>query len=145
MTDTADKEPNLPPLPAPHSFIGFSDVKRATEDVYSAAQMREYALAALSAVQAVPGWRDIESAPKDGTEILAWREDCGPFMAKWSSAEELRTMTDKEREELDEESRWQEDWFGGDSEMGGFRCDGSEAPTHWQPLPAAPIQGAQKP
>jgi hypothetical protein len=56
MTDTADKEPNLPPLPAPHSFIGFSDVKRATEDVYSAAQMREYALAALSAVQAVPGW-----------------------------------------------------------------------------------------
>jgi hypothetical protein len=63
MTDTADKEPTLPPLPAPYSFIGFSDVKRATEDVYSAAQMREYAIAALSAVQAVPGWVMVPEEP----------------------------------------------------------------------------------
>ena len=80
----------------------------------------------LSAVQG------IETAPKDGTEILAWRGDCGWFMARWTCAAEL--LTDAEQEELDEESLFAEDWFGADF-VAGFRADGSEAPTHWLPMP----------
>lgn len=86
---------------------------------------------------AAQGWMPIETAPRDGTEILVWREDCGPFMAKWTCANDLRTMSDRERDELDEESLFSYDWFGGDSE-GNFRADGSEVPTHWMPLPADP-------
>lgn len=84
-----------------------------------------------------PGWQPIETAPKDGTEILAWREDCGPFMAQWNCPDELRGMTDKDRGEWEEGELFEKDWFGGDSE-GSYRCDDSEAPTHWMPLPAAP-------
>lgn len=82
-------------------------------------------------------WLPIESAPKDGTEILAWRSDCGPFLARWTCIDELRTTSDKDRDELDEDVLFAKDWFGGDSE-GNFRADGSEPPTHWMPLPKPP-------
>jgi hypothetical protein len=85
-------------------------------------------------------WLPIDSAPRDGTEILAWREDCGQFMAKWTCVDELRTTSDKDRDELDEDTLFSHDWFCGDSE-GNFRADGSEVPTHWQPLPPAPGAG----
>lgn len=85
-------------------------------------------------VQQVAGKRPIETAPKDGTEILAWREDCGWFLAKWTCINELRTTSDRDRDELDEETLFAPDWFGGDSES-VFRADGGEAPTHWMPLP----------
>jgi hypothetical protein len=83
-------------------------------------------------------WQPIETAPKDGTEVLGWREDCGVLMIRYTCANHLSTMTDRERDELDEESLFQEDWFGGDSELGGFRLEGWEVPTHWMPLPEAP-------
>lgn len=82
-------------------------------------------------------WQPIDTAPKDGTEILVWREDCGPFMAKWTCVADLGTTSDKDRDELDEDTLFSWDWFGGDSEA-NFRCDGSEVPTHWMPMPADP-------
>jgi hypothetical protein len=84
-------------------------------------------------------WQPIETAPKDGTEILAWREDCGVMLARYTCADALSTTTDKERDDLDEASLFQEDWFGGDSELGGYRLEGSEVPTRWMPLPAPPV------
>lgn len=46
-------------------------------------------------------------------------------------------MTDKMREEFIEAFVKQLDAFGfGD--WGVCRCDGSERPTHWMPLPAEP-------
>lgn len=84
------------------------------------------------------GWRPIETAPKDGTEILIWREDCGVLIGRYCSANELLSMTDKDRDELDEESLFNKDWWGGDADGGGYRLQGSEAPTHWMPLPAEP-------
>ena len=53
-------------------------------------------------------WQPIETAPKDGTEILAW-DGIEHKIARW-----------------DEPSGWfLSDWM---------RC----YPTHWQPLPAPP-------
>lgn len=84
----------------------------------------------------VSGWQPIETAPKDGTEILAWREDCGVFIARWTTCEEF--CTEQELDELDEETIFQEDWFCADF-IQGCRLEGREAPTHWMPLPSEPL------
>jgi hypothetical protein len=76
--------------------------------------------------------RSIETAPRDGTEILMWREDAGWFLARWIAPcdflheRELENMNDTENP----------DWFYADFICGG-RWDGGE-PTHWSPLPDAP-------
>lgn len=112
------------------------DSIRAKEDLRNKTTYRAMLAAAPSpdSVEVQQGGQPIETAPKDGTEILAWRQDCGWFMAKWTCVHDLRTTSDKDRDELDEESLFSYGWFGGDSE-GNFRCDGSEVPTRWQPLP----------
>ncbi len=81
------------------------------------------------------GWRDIATAPKDGSEILVWREDCGVLLARFTSLGEF--LTDAELEAFDEDTTYYEDWFYADFISGG-RMEGEEAPTHWQPLPAPP-------
>jgi hypothetical protein len=80
-------------------------------------------------------WKPIETAPKDGTEILCWREDCDVFMARWSCA--VMFMTDSEIEEsgMSDEDLHEMDWFYADFIHGG-RLD--DAPTHWLPLPYIP-------
>jgi hypothetical protein len=78
--------------------------------------------------------RSIETAPRDGTEILLWREDAGWFLARWIAPcdflheRELENMNDTENP----------DWFYADFICGG-RWDGG-APTHWMSLPDAPNQ-----
>lgn len=93
--------------------------------------------AALSALPAVDGWKSIESAPKDGSEILGWRADSGVLLIRWSSAAEF--LTDAELDKWDEEAASQEDWFYADF-VAGDRLEGDCLPTHWQPLPAPPIE-----
>lgn len=80
-------------------------------------------------------WQDISTAPQDGTEVLCWREDCGPFIAKYTSVDSF-PLTQAEIDAMDEESLFHKDWFTQWPQA--FRLDGSEAPTHWMPLPAAP-------
>ncbi len=80
-------------------------------------------------------WQPIETAPKDGTEVLCWREDCGSIIASFTSADAL-PLSQSEIDELDEESLFAKDWITQWPQA--LRLDGSEAPTHWQPLPAAP-------
>ncbi len=83
-------------------------------------------------------WREIKSAPKDGTELSGWRDDCGYLLIRWTCACEF--MTDREIEDsgLDEDALFQEDWFCADF-IAGSRLEGPEAPTLWQPLPPTPI------
>jgi hypothetical protein len=45
-----------------------------------------------------PVWREIESAPKDGTEFLAW-VTCGTFDVAWPSF--VRWLTDRWISETD--------------------------------------------
>jgi len=80
-------------------------------------------------------WQKIETAPKDGTEILGWRDDCGVLLIRWTAL--MYFCTERECEELDEETIEAEDWFCADF-VAGSRLEGKESPTHWMPLPEAP-------
>lgn len=93
--------------------------------------------AALRQLMNEQKWRDIASAPKDGTEILGWREDCGTLIVRWSCAVEF--MTDREIEEsgMDDEALHSLDWFAADF-IHGCRLEGDEVPTLWLPLPSPP-------
>ena len=79
-------------------------------------------------------WNSIESAPKDGTEIFGWREDCGHLLIRWDCAESFLTESEIEAGGWNDDNLFQEDWFCADF-VSGSRLDGSEAPTHWMPLP----------
>jgi hypothetical protein len=89
---------------------------------------------AARASQQVPEWLPIETAPKDGTEIILAR---GPRVTSGSWYEEEPYI--KERRDMDgnyidqDESDGLAFWMSAD---GGFADD--EPPTHWMPLPAAP-------
>ncbi len=86
-------------------------------------------------------WQDIETAPRDGTEILVWRSDAGVFLARYTSMDVF--LTAGELEDYDDADIYIEDWFYADFVQGG-RLDKSEAPTHWMPLPEPPKPGDSK-
>jgi len=79
-------------------------------------------------------WQPIETAPKE-VEVLLWREDAGAFTGKWTSPSTF--IGADEADVLEEDLLFGEAWFCGDFRT-CFRADGSETPTHWMPLPAAP-------
>jgi len=79
----------------------------------------------------------IETAPKDGTEILGWREDCGVLLIRWTCPDGFLSEMELTEMDMDEESAFQMDWFCADF-VNGCRLDGNEAPTHWMPLPDPP-------
>lgn len=86
------------------------------------------------------GWQAIETAPRDGAEVLLWREDCGQFIGSYTSGDNF-PLTQNEIDMMDEEVLFQKDWFT--QWPDARRLEGSEVPTLWQPLPAAP--GATSP
>jgi len=87
---------------------------------------------------ATPQWQPIETAPKDGTEILGFNEDNGGiFLARYTCLADF--LSDTELERYDEEKQFRDDWFHADFVCGGL-LEGDEIPTHWQPLPEPPKQ-----
>lgn len=87
-------------------------------------------------------WQDISTAPKDGTEILGYREDCGVILIRWTSAAEF--LTQFELDALNSIGDAQkEDWFCADF-VTGSRLEGEETPTHWMPLPEPPTSHSTK-
>ncbi|WP_167670810.1 DUF551 domain-containing protein [Allopusillimonas ginsengisoli] len=84
-------------------------------------------------VREVQQWEPIETAPKH-TEVLVWREDSGPFIAKLTDPYEVITVEEMERENLEFRDDFEE-WY---SDAYGWQ-EGNEKPTHWMPLPA-PLQ-----
>ena len=85
----------------------------------------EQALAALPA----SGWRPIETAPKDGTHIVAVVAGFVPAVARWTN--EFRpdgAFEWMDPEMFAAESHWEE----------VLEITDPWEPTHWMPLPAAP-------
>lgn len=111
----------------------------ANEDAANLKKLAQILLRDWAAVLAQPvaaeGWQPIETAPMDRTEVLLWREDCGPFIGSYTSADGF-PLTQAEIDELDEQALFSKDWFT--QWPDARRMDGSEAPTHWRPLPPPP-------
>jgi hypothetical protein len=82
-------------------------------------------------------WRDISTAPKDGADILTFREDAGIFISRWDCAASFLTSDEIEAMDMTDEDLHAEDWFCADF-VCGSRLDGDLAPTLWMPLPSEP-------
>jgi len=80
-------------------------------------------------------WLPIETAPKDGTEILLYRGDGGVLLGRWIAPDAFLTESELSALVLGGVDTDEEDWFGADF-VSGYRFD--EPPTHWMPLPAPP-------
>ena len=88
------------------------------------------------------GWLPIESAPKDGSEVLVFRDDAGVMLARYTSAAEF--LTDAELADWTEEAAHKEDWFSADF-VCGYRLENDQSPTHWMPLPSTPSSKERQP
>ena len=99
--------------------------------------VRQLCLLALKGLEAHQP-RDIATAPRDGTEIRAFREDAGWMVAKYGACD-MFPLSDSEAEEIPEDSYWQQDWWAYTFD-GVQRLEAQETPTHWMPLPSPPIQ-----
>lgn len=121
------------PIPAPTVTERHREAAKAILPIFDKETL-QYA-AEILAEHFPDGWRPIAEAPRDGTEILGWRNDCGIILIRWTSPEAF--CTEKELEDMGEDSASKEDWFCADFAT-GCRLEGSEAPTHFQPLPEPP-------
>jgi hypothetical protein len=82
------------------------------------------------------GWREIESAPKDGTPVWLYRGDCDAFLGRWIAPVDFMTADELEEHNIPDAIAEEADWFFSDFVAGGRVVDG--APTHWRPLPSPP-------
>jgi hypothetical protein len=72
---------------------------------------RDYARAAIAALQAVPaasevGWQPIESAPKDGKLVVFWQREFGLHVARWNDGFEEWHGTDWEHTSPIDPTHW---------------------------------------
>lgn len=77
----------------------------------------------------LPEWQTIDTAPKDGTKILAWNSEYGARETKSETYGEgsigfSEGRTDRWWQWLEPKNNWSLKW----------------SPTHWMPLPAPPNQ-----
>lgn len=86
-------------------------------------------------------WRDISSAPRDGTSILVFRDDWDePIIARHVCCYDFMTDAEIEESGMDDKALAQCDWFGSDY-LVGMRLEADQTPTHWLPLPSPPNEG----
>lgn len=111
------------------------NLNRAAEQEYETGTCPHQRLRA--AIRALPahstggragGWGDIETAPKDGTDLLVFsgEADTPVMIGHWSEAEDRKFAAD-------------DGWYERET---GYYFD--VAITHWQPLPAPPLPTAEQ-
>jgi hypothetical protein len=91
-----------------------------SRDVYGAAK-KEYYSAARAALNAVPRWRPISEAPKDGTPVDLWCDG-----RRWTDMEWNSTSPSNP------DGAWKPEGASWKEELSWMR------PTHWMPLPEPP-------
>jgi hypothetical protein len=79
-------------------------------------------------------WQPIETAPKDGSEVLLYRDDAGVILGRWIAPCDFLDDAELENHPDDRDDA---DWFGADF-IAGYRITNDGLPTHWQPLPEPP-------
>ena len=82
-------------------------------------------------------WRPIETAPKDGSEILAHRHDCGVLIASWREPAEFMTDDEIESSDLPADELYSPCWFAFGS-WGVSQIGDGDLFTSWMPLPEPP-------
>lgn len=81
------------------------------------------------AAESAPRWIAVgERLPEPWAEVIVWRHDSGPFLAK-----RIAYCDVPEAESDSDEIAWFADQYGWQ--------EGSEEPTHWMYPPAAPTEG----
>lgn len=104
------------------AFIAMLD--QAEEKGRQEERAKAASMTAQAPVREVPGWLPIETAPKDGSEMLLW------LPAPYNRMEKARWF--------DLWENWQLGDFPDDSDE--YCGIGSALPTHYMPLPSAPVQ-----
>jgi hypothetical protein len=107
-------------------------INRARQAGESEEVLARWISSALRASGFEAGWRDIASAPKDGTEVMLWLVPADP--------------EDKVRRPKRADSvwsgevlwGWQKTFAEAPEWLGWVAADTKYKPTHWQPLPAPP-------
>jgi len=102
--------------------------------------------AALSQKAEAPGWRPIESAPKDGTAVLVYGQGHLDHSAMHWREKEGRAITIAAWTpgDIGVSAHWSalettmESSYGGEENSFDYSEAVEIAPTHWMPLPAAP-------
>jgi hypothetical protein len=104
------------------------------------AALRETPAAAAPAVPSheARGWREIETAPKDGTVILLWRDGWDSAPVAWGDhdvecADGVFFGWQLKDESLCLPNAVQEGFIGWNEDK-----DADAMPTHWMPLPESP-------
>jgi hypothetical protein len=86
------------------------------------------------------GWQPIETAPRDGTEVLVF-VDCATVriirLAWWDDG----SLWDHHGAESPEADRG---WWSYDTSVTQTKLEGATAPTHWMPAPEPPPEPAQE-
>lgn len=82
------------------------------------------------------GWRDISTAPKDGTGVLiAWLDRDGEWqtrLAWWEREFQIADVDD------DDNTVWKSAWTDNRVQSFGYEEIWEYDPTHWMPLPDPP-------
>lgn len=78
------------------------------------------------------GWQDISTAPRDGTLILVSFGSKGVRAVSWGHPWEDEVTPENGLWCVDDDKH-------GPYALRGYNDDGPTAPSHWMPLPAAPV------